>query len=111
MFQNNLPGGSMSKFNSLTENKYTLRDIFVRNHEVWLTIPLFCYLLTPVIHMLVYTFEYQPSTQNEELIRHMLATGEWVGDYYRAIVITLTAFAAIFAVVALFSHFAFFFFV
>lgn len=94
----------MSKLSSLTENKYTLRDIFVRNHEVWLAIPLFCYLLTPVVHMIVYTLKYSTYTQDEVAIRHMLATGEWLGDYYKAIVLTFTVFAAIFALTAFVTH-------
>ncbi len=94
----------MSKLSSLTENKYTLRDIFVRNHEVWLAIPLFCYLLTPVVHMIVFAVNYVPSTQNEKDMLHLLIMGEWVGDYYKAIIHTFILLGAIIAFVAYISH-------
>ena len=97
----------MSKLNFLTENKYTLRDIFVRNHEVWLAIPLFCYLLTPVIHMVVFAVKYSPQAVGIEEIAHMMTTGEWVGDYYLPIVMSFTVLAAFIAVVSFFSHLAY----
>ena len=94
----------MSKLSSITENKYTLRDIFARNHEVWLAIPIFCYLLTPVIHMIVYTLKFDTSTDNFETITQMMTTGEWVGNYYKSIIMVFTAFAVFFSVIAVLSH-------
>lgn len=95
----------MSKLSSLTENKYTLRDIFVRNHEVWLAIPLFCYLLTPVVHMIVFALNFSTTTQDRSEMAKVMTTGEWVGDYYVPIIISFTVFSALVTLVALFLHF------
>ena len=97
----------MSKLSSLTENKYTLRDIFVRNHEVWLAIPLFCYLLTPVVHMIVYTLKFETKTDDASQIAHTMATNEWIGDYYTAIIHVFIYSAIVFALIAYISHTAF----
>ena len=97
----------MSKLSSITENKYTLRDIFVRNHEVWLAIPLFCYLLTPVVHMIVFALNYAESTDDEAQMARTLATGEWIGDYYTPIIMVFTVFAAFITVVAMISNLIF----
>ena len=94
----------MSKINSITENKYTLRDIFVRNHEVWLAIPLFCYLLTPIVHMIVYSVCFDTKAEDITQIAQLMTTGEWVGNYYTPIIMTFSFFATIFAIVAFFSH-------
>ena len=94
----------MSKLSSLTENKYTLRDIFVRNHEVWLAIPLFCYMITPIIHMIVFSINYMPSTQDDSQMVRLMVMGEWVGDYYKAIIHTFILLGAIIALVAYISH-------
>ena len=94
----------MSKLSSLTENKYTLRDIFVRNHEAWLSVPLFCYLITPVVHMIVFVVNYAPSTQDEKDMVHLLIMGEWIGDYYKAIIHTFILLGAILSLVAYISH-------
>ena len=90
----------MSKMNSITENRYTLNDIFVKNHEVWLAIPLFCYLITPIIHMIVFAINFSPKTQDEAQIAHMLATGEWMGDYYKSIINAFCWLALLFALIA-----------
>ncbi len=94
----------MSKLSSLTENKYTLRDIFVRNHEVWLAIPLFCYLLTPVVHMIVFALNFSDNTDDFNKIIHTINTGEKIGDYYTEIIFLFTVVAAIIALIALISH-------
>ncbi|MBQ6265138.1 MAG: O-antigen ligase family protein [Clostridia bacterium] len=94
----------MSKLSSLTENKYTLRDIFVRNHEVWLAIPLFCYLLTPVVHMIVFAANYSVNTEDFDKIIHTIKTGEKIGDYYTEIIFLFTVVAAIIALTAFISH-------
>lgn len=94
----------MSKLSSITENKYTLRDIFVRNHEVWLAIPLFCYMITPIIHMIVFSINYMPSTQDDSQMVRLMVMGEWVGDYYKAIIHTFILLGAIIAFVAYISH-------
>ena len=94
----------MSKLSSLTENKYTLRDIFVRNHEVWLAIPLFCFLLTPVVHMIVFALNFGESTQDETQMARTMAAGEWIGDYYKPTIMAFTVFAAFFTFVAYICH-------
>lgn len=94
----------MSKMNSITENRYTLNDIFVKNHEVWLAIPLFCYLITPIIHMIVFALNYAEKTEDEAQIVHTLATNEWIGDYYRPIIMVFTVFAVFFAFIAIKSY-------
>ncbi len=94
----------MSKLSSLTENKYTLRDIFVRNHEVWLAIPLFCFLITPIVHIIVYFLCFDLRTENVSQIAHTMATNEWIGDYYKPIVMSFTVFAAFLAVISFISH-------
>ncbi|MCR5522219.1 MAG: O-antigen ligase family protein [Clostridia bacterium] len=101
----------MSKLKSMTENRYTLNDIFTKNYQYWLAAPLFIYLLTPVVHMIVYALLYSDtltSTADAEYdpILHYMNTGEWQGDYYSAIIQFSFIISAFVAAVALISYFA-----
>lgn len=93
----------MSKLKSLTENRYTLNDIFAKRHEEWLILPLIIYLLTPVVHMIVYACLYSNNIVDEQ-INHFIATGEMPGDYYSPIIHYAFFISALFAAVALVSH-------
>lgn len=75
----------MNKLKALTEDKYTLNDVFVKNHQIWLALPLFIYMFTPVVHMIVYAICYNPVI-DEAHIPHMLSTGEMPGDYFSEII-------------------------
>lgn len=75
----------MSKLKSLTEDKYTLNDIFTKNYEKWLLAPLFIYLLTPIVHMIVYAIGYSDEMSPDEML-HYISTGEMPGDNYTAII-------------------------
>lgn len=86
-----------------TENKYTLNDIFTKKYEIWLIIPAFIYLLTPIVQMIVYSFTFS-TEESESALIHFLGTGENVGDYYMAIIkysFLISAFVAIFAFASL----------
>ena len=97
MFQN-------SKLKFLTEDKYTLSDIFIKNVEILLLMPLFLYILTPLIHICVYTFTARPA---ESLSEFMLiaSAGHKPGDYYIAIIDVAMILAVPFTLVAVISYF------
>lgn len=96
----------MNKLKALTENKYTLNDIFAKNYQIWAMVPLFIYLLTPVVHMISFAFLYQDTIVGEHDIAHFMATGENPGDYYSPICQLSFALGAIFALIALVSYFS-----
>ncbi len=91
-----------SKLKSLTEDKYTLSDIFIKNNEVLLMIPLFFYLLTPLIHTLVYTFAYREPTFSDYIV--FGASGHYPGDYYIAIIDVALILAVPFTLVSVISY-------
>ncbi len=93
----------MSKLKALTEDKYTLNDIFTKNHEKWLLAPLFIYLLTPIVHMIVYACLYSPDIIDDQ-IDHFIKTGEYPGDYYSPIIQFSFIIGAVVAAAALISH-------
>lgn len=94
----------MSRFSNLTENRYTLSDIFIKNHEAWLLVPLFCYLLTPLIHLCVIPFTYVNEITEQQDILHLMGTGENPGDYYVSIIVGSFVLAAFLCLVAYISH-------
>lgn len=89
----------MNKLKSLTENRYTLNDIFTKNYQIWAVVPLLIYLLTPVVHMIIYAILYKPEFYDAE-IAHFFSTGEYPGDYYKAIIQYAFVLGAVFAVIA-----------
>ncbi len=94
---------NMSKWEKLTENRYTLNDIFTKNYEKWMLVPLFIYLLTPIVHMIVYAINYSSEAVDDELY-HLLATGEMPGDYYTPIIHFSFLLGAFFAIIAYASY-------
>ena len=91
-----------SKLKSLTEDKYTLSDIFIKNNEILLLIPLFLYLITPLIHTLVYTFAYREPTFKDYIV--FGASGHYPGDYYIAIIDVAIIFAVPLTVISIISY-------
>lgn len=89
----------MNKLKSLTENRYTLNDIFTKNYQIWAVVPLLIYLLTPIAHMIVFSFLYSAEMKNEE-ITHFFNTGEYAGDYYMPIVQFAFVLGVFFATIA-----------
>lgn len=96
----------MSKLKSLTENKYTLNDVFTKNYQIWAMVPLFLYLLTPVIHMIVFAILHTDDIEGIDNITHYMATGEYPGDYYSPICQLSFIFGALFAVIVVLSYYA-----
>jgi O-antigen ligase len=96
----------MSKLKYLTENRYTLSDIFPKSHEVWLATPLFCYLLTPIVHMIVYAVRVRPHTLDISTkdLAHLLTTGEGIGNLQIPIVQGAFCLSLLLAIVAWISH-------
>lgn len=96
----------MNKWKYLTENRYTLNDIFTKRYQEWAIVPLIMYLLAPVIHMIIYAILYKETIEGDE-VKHYFATGQWPGDYFCEIVqyvFVISAFVAIFAVISFLSH-------
>ena len=98
----------MSKFKSLTEDKYKLSDIFTKHHEIWLMVPAVIYLLTPIVHMIVFAVLYKPQDDYSILdYLHFFETGEFAGDYYSPIIHYAFVLGAIFAVIAVITYLSF----
>ena len=95
----------MNKLKSLTENRYTLNDIFTKNYQIWAIVPLLIYLLTPVVHMIIYAILYKPEFYDAE-IAHFFSTGEYPGDYYKAIIQYAFVLGAVFATIAFMAFIA-----
>ncbi len=70
---------------SLTENRYTLNDIFVKNSEGWLAVALLMYPLAHIVHIIVYTFLFKETMNFEQLLK-ALSTYEYPGDYFAGII-------------------------
>ncbi|MBR0112178.1 MAG: O-antigen ligase family protein [Clostridia bacterium] len=92
----------MPDFKSLTENRYTLNDIFVKSSEVWLAVALLCFPMAHMVHLLVFTF-LDNDNINEAGFIHLLGTGEYPGDYLTTIVSTSFLFAALFGIIGIIS--------
>ncbi len=73
---------------SLTENRYTLNDIFVKNSEGWLAVALLIYPLAHYIHIMVYTFLGRNKHLEIEEFIHLAFTKEMPGDYLVEIINT-----------------------
>ena len=93
-----------NKLKSITEDKYTLSDIFIKNNEVLLLIPLFLYLITPFVHICVYTFTYRDFSSLSDYFL-VLTSGHFPGDYYIAIIDVALILAVPFSLVAVISYF------
>ena len=76
----------MFNLKSLTENRYTLNDIFVKNSEGWLAIALLLYPLSHFIHIIVFTFNCNFDDMSLEEFGHFLTTKEFPGDYFVEII-------------------------
>ncbi|MBQ6466813.1 MAG: O-antigen ligase family protein [Clostridia bacterium] len=93
---------------SITENKYTLSDIFPKHHELWLMVPVVVYLLTPIVHMVSFAFLYKD--QNDwtfEDYFHFFNTAESAGDYYSPIVHYAFLLGAFFLIPAILAYIAY----
>ena len=95
----------MNKLKSITEDKYTLNDVFTRHHELWLFIPPFIYLLTPVIHMITFAFTYKK--QEDWSLKdyfHFYDTAELAGDYYSPIIHYAFFIAALITIITVITY-------
>ena len=98
----------MRKLKSLTEDKYTLSDIFLKHHELWYMVPVVIYLLTPVVHMISFAILYKdPDDWSLKDWFHFYDTAELAGDYYSPIIHYAFFLGAIFAVLAVIVYIAF----
>ncbi len=97
-----------SKLKSLTEDKYTLSDIFLKHHELWFMVPVVIYLLTPVVHMISFAILYKdPDDWSLKDWFHFYDTAELAGDYYSPIIHYAFFLGAIFAVLAIIVYITF----
>ena len=97
-----------AKLKSITEDKYTLNDIFPKHHEFWLMVPIMIYLLTPIVHMITFAISYKdPDDWSFQDLLHLINTHEKVGDNYSPIIHYAFLLGAIFAIIAIVSHILF----
>ena len=97
-----------SKLKSLTEDKYTLSDIFIKYHEFWLMVPPVIYLLTPIVHMITFAVLYKdPEDWSLKDYFHFYDTAELAGDYYSPIIHYAFFLGAIFTIIAIIAHIAY----
>lgn len=91
-----------SKLKYLTEDKYTLSDIFLKHHELWLMVPIVIYLLTPIVHIITFSILYKdPEEWSLKDYAHYFENFEMVGDYYKAIIHYAFFIATLFTIVAI----------
>lgn len=95
----------MSKLKKLTSNDYTFNDVFTKHYQIWAMIPLFLYLLTPVVHMIVYAILHTDDIEGLDNIAHFLSTCEYPGDYYSPICAFSFVLGAFFAIIAVLSYY------
>ncbi len=95
-----------NKLKSLTENRYTLNDIFTKKYQIWAIVPLVIYFLTPIIHMIIFSVFYNDDMSTEEFF-HYIKTTELPGDNYTSIIqysFVLGIFVAIIAVISFLAN-------
>ena len=96
------------KLKSLTEDRYTLSDIFIKHHEFWLMVPPVIYLLTPIVHMIAFAVLYKdPEDWSLKDYFHFYDTAELAGDYYSPIIHYAFFLGAIFTIIAIIAHIAY----
>ena len=95
----------MSKLDALTENRYTTDDIFKKNYQIWALIPLFLYMIAPLIHMPVYAYGFSTEI-TDEWIPIFLTAGTLPGDYFKEIIHFIFLIGAVFAFIAVLSYFS-----
>ncbi len=96
----------MSKLKKLTSDDYTLNDLFTKRYQIWAMIPLFLYLLTPVVHMIVFAFLHTDEIEGFDNLAHYMATGEYPGDYYSPICQLSFIIGGVIAIIAVISYYA-----
>ena len=94
----------MSKKLNLTENRYTLNDIFSKNYQVWFMLPLMLYLLVDIPHVLIYSIMYRPQSQwTTEQFLSFLGTKRDYCDYLFALIDFAIILGAVFELIAIIS--------
>lgn len=88
---------------SLTENRYTLNDIFVKNSEGWLAVALLMVPLAHIIHIIVFTFGFKSKGLSFDDVIHLLSTKELPGDYFVEIIEAFATFAIIIGLIGIIS--------
>lgn len=88
---------------SLTENRYTLNDIFVKNSEGWLAVALLMYPLAHLIHIVYFSFTCEFYKLSLEQFAHFLMTKEFPGDYFVEIIEAFATFAIIIGLIGIIS--------
>ena len=88
---------------SLTENRYTLNDIFVKNSEGWLAVALLMYPLAHMIHIVYYTFNCRFEELSFEEFAHFLTTKEFPGDFFVEIIEAFATLAIIIGLIGIVS--------
>lgn len=96
----------MNKLKKLTSNDYTFYDVFTKHYQIWAMIPLFLYLLTPVVHMIVFQFLQTEDIEGIDNITHYMATGEYPGDYYSPICQISFYIGFVLAIIAVISYYS-----
>ena len=88
---------------SLTENRYTLNDIFVKNSEGWLAVALMLYPLSHIIHIVFFTFKSRYDDLSFDEFAHFLTTKELPGDYFVEIIEAFATFAFVIGIIGIIS--------
>ena len=97
----------MTIFKKLTENRYSLNDIFVKNSEGWLAVALLIYPLSHFIHIIYYTFNCRFSGLSFEDMTHLMKTSQFPGDRFIEIINAFVIPAFIVGIIAIVSKLIF----
>ena len=68
-------------YKSLTENRYTLNDIFVKKCEGWILAAFLLFPIAQIVHIFVFTFQFKEDMDVKDTLVQMFS-GELPGDHF-----------------------------